>query len=109
MQCSHLYLEHSSFSLFSPYLPSSVREGTNPQTTQPPFTSKAALFIYLYNILPHSKKGLEGNEDIEWHGSLREQLETTFPKSTLFSETMSSPYKDGKITKSHTVKVKDSL
>lgn len=67
-------------------------------------------WIYLFfNILPHSKKGFEENEDIGWHGSVKEQLETTFPNLTLFSETMSSPYKDGKITKSHTVKVKDSL
>lgn len=66
-------------------------------------------FIYLFNILPHSKKGFEKNGDIGWHGSVREKLEMTFPNSTLFSETMSSPYKDGKITKSHTVKVEDSL
>lgn len=101
-----LYWEYRSFTLVSLYLPSSVGGGRNSQIT-PPFTLEAILFIFY--ILPHSKKGFEENEDIGWHGSVREQLESTFSNSTLFSETMSSPYKDGKITKSHTVKVKDSL
>ena len=88
------------------YPPPSVEWGRNSQTSQPPFTLEAILFIY---TLPHSKKGFEESEDRGWHGSVGEQLEMTFPNSTLFSETMSNPYKDGKITKSHTVKVKDSL
>ena len=95
-----------SSTLSSLYPPPSVEWGRNSQTSQPPFTLEAILFIY---TLPHSKKGFEENEDRGWHGSVGEQLEMTFPNSTLFSETMSSPYKDGKITKSHTVKVKDSL
>lgn len=80
-------------------------ESSNPQ---PPFTLKTVSFIY-FKILPHSKKGFEENEEIEWRGSVRKKLGMAFPNSTLFSETMSSPYKDGKIAKSHTVKVKDSL
>ena len=95
-----------SSTLSSLYPPPSVEWGRNSQTSQPPFTLEAILFIY---TLPHSKKGFEENEDRGWRGSVGEQLEMTFPNSTLFSETMSSPYKDGKITKSHTVKVKDSL
>lgn len=95
-----------SSTLSSFYPPPSVEWGRNSQTSQPPFTLEAILLIY---TMPHSKKGFEENEDRGWHGSVGEQLEMTFPNSTLFSETMSSPYKDGKITKSHTVKVKDSL
>lgn len=67
------------------------------------------LYLFIFCILPHSKKGFEESEETEWHGSVRKKLETTFPNSTLFSEMMSSPYKDGKIAKPHTVKVKDSL
>lgn len=96
-----------SFTPSSLYPPSSVEWGRNSQNSQLPFTLEAILFIVY--TLPHFKKSFEENEDRGWHGSVGEQLEMTFPNSTLFSETMSSPYKDGKITKSHTVKVKDSL